>query len=266
MTPSPASPFQPGCGVQVAEQQWGGGPTRRPGGAGTPRHPKPPDARPRERAAGPGREVTFSTAPAASGAFPGFARRRRLEAPRVPGVARRLRPWGGGWGPGAGAPPPRPRALLLSRPPFPAGRWDPLSGDSLPAKDTAFPGQRKPRRCLCAVFSPKRGLSARLLWDRARERPCLRGRDHRPTHLGEGLGGVTGRGLGSFSPLGQSRPRNTPARAGHSPKSPGPHSRGRLRSGLGPGPQETAPAGVQGAGGALCRLSTCEMGWGAEQR
>lgn len=44
-----------------------------------------------------GAEVTFSTAPATSGRFPGFSRRRRLEAPAgSQALARLLHPWGGG--------------------------------------------------------------------------------------------------------------------------------------------------------------------------
>lgn len=44
-----------------------------------------------------GAEVTFSTAPATSGRFPGFSRRRRLEAPAgSQALAGLLHPWGGG--------------------------------------------------------------------------------------------------------------------------------------------------------------------------
>lgn len=77
----------------------GKGPSRRRGGAGTPppatRSPSPPAAGRGWLASGA--EVTFSTAPAASGRFPGFSRRRRLEAPAgSQALAGLLRPWSGG--------------------------------------------------------------------------------------------------------------------------------------------------------------------------
>lgn len=59
----------------------GGKPTLHPGGAKTPLPPEAPFSR-RERLAA-GAEITFSTAPAESGRFPGFSRRQRRREARA---------------------------------------------------------------------------------------------------------------------------------------------------------------------------------------